>query len=162
MKEKGKDSEKVLNSSMARSIAILLILIAFVLLATPAAAQEVEVSVRVNAPAYVGEGGTFNAIINVDYIKDFKAGQFDLCFNSSVVNVTDVEDGRLGGTTIPVEGWEFVDKGAIRVTLDIPRDTGVSDSGYLAKIKFEVKGKEGDKSVLNLSNGIFGSVLINS
>ncbi|RLG33600.1 hypothetical protein DRN97_04660 [Methanosarcinales archaeon] len=149
MKQKDRDSKKVLNSPMVRGMVALFVVMTFVLLATPAAAQEVEVRVWVNAPAYVGVGETFDAIINVGYIKDFKAGQFGFFFNSTVVNVTDVKDGRLGETTIPVEGWEFVDKDAIRVTFDIPGDTGVSGSGYLAKICFEVKGIEGDRSILN-------------
>ena len=113
------------------------------------------IQVRVNAPERVKAGETFNATIDVDNVIDFNLGQFDLSFDSSVVNVTDIADGSLDGTTVPVDEWEFVDKNTIRAILEFPGITGVSGSGYLVKISFEVKGEEGDESVLDISNGIF-------
>jgi hypothetical protein len=53
------------------------------------------VKVTVNAPAYVEE--TFNVTIEVDNVTEFNSGQFDLSFNSSVLNVTDVKDGEIDG-----------------------------------------------------------------
>ena len=96
MRGKGKDSKKVLNSTTARSIAILLALMTFVLLATPSAAQPVKV--WVNAPEYVEEGASFVATIDVDNITDFNMGIFDLSFNSKVVNVLDVKGGQIDET----------------------------------------------------------------
>ena len=110
------------------------------------------VNVEVNAPEYVEE--TFDASIDVDNIVDFNSGQFDLSFNASVVNVTGVADGSLDGETVPVDRWEFVDKDRIRVILDVPGISGVSGSGYVAKISFAVVGETGDKSVLDMSNGL--------
>jgi hypothetical protein len=120
---------------------------------TLAAVQAGEiVSVSVNAPAYVE--GTFEATIDVDNITDFNSGQFDLSFNSSVVNVTDVGDGSVDGETISVDEWVFVDKNKIRVILDVPGITGIKGAGYLANINFEVVGQSGDKSVLDISEGM--------
>ena len=110
------------------------------------------VQVSVNAPEYVE--GTFNASIDVDSITDFNSGQFDLLFNSSVVNVTDVIDGSLDGETIPVSAWERMDNDTIRVILDVSGIAGVNGSGNLAMISFEVVGEAGDKSVLDISNGL--------
>ena len=110
------------------------------------------IQVKVNAPEYVD--GTFDASIDVDSITDFNSGQFDLSFDSSVVNVATVADGSIDGATIPVDRWEFMDKGRIRVILDVPGISAVSGSGYLAKISFEVVGKGGDRSVLDISNGL--------
>jgi hypothetical protein len=125
----------------------------FILLAvTPVLAQEVEV--RVNAPEYVEEGETFDVTIDVDNITDFNTGQFDLSFDSSVVNVTDVEDGCLDGEAIPAEMWAFIDKNTIRLLLNIPGVEGVSGSGYLAKISFEAVGEEGDESVVDIFDGL--------
>jgi len=90
----------------------------------------------------------------VDNVIDFNLGQFDLSFNSSVVNVTDVVDGNLDGTAVSVDEWVFVDKDTIRVILELSGITGVSGSGYLVKICFDVNGEEGDESVLDISNGI--------
>jgi hypothetical protein len=124
----------------------------FILLAvTPVVAQEVEVVV--NAPEYVEEGETFDVTIDVDSITDFNAGQFDLSFDSSVVKATDVEDGCLDGETIPIVMWAFIDKNTLSVLFGLPGLEGISGSGYLAKISFKAKGEEGNRSVLEISNG---------
>ncbi|NQE05544.1 hypothetical protein C5S32_06705 [ANME-1 cluster archaeon GoMg1] len=80
--------------------------------------------------------------------------QFDIAFNASVVNITSIEDGMIVGMEIPVEMWNFMDKDTIRVLFNLPGVTGVNGSGYLAKMNFEVTGKEGDNSVLEISNGL--------
>jgi hypothetical protein len=111
-----------------------------------------QVQISVNAAEYVD--GTFDASIDVDSIADFNSGQFDLAFDSSVVSVTDVADGSLDGATIPVSDWERMDNDTLRVILDVSGIAGVNGSGNLATISFEVVGKAGAKSVLELSNGL--------
>ena len=113
---------------------------------------DVSVNVTVNAPEYVE--GTFNASIDVDSVTNFNSGQFDLSFDSSVVNVTDVADGSLDGETIPVSDWERLDNDTIRVILDVSGIAGVNGSGNLATIRFAVVGATGAKSMLNISNGL--------
>ena len=110
------------------------------------------VNVAVNAPAYVV--GTFNASLDVDSVADFNSGQFDMAFDSSVVNVTDVVDGSLDGEAIPVSDWELLDNDTIRVILDVSGIAGVNGSGNLATISFAVVGATGAKSTLNISNGL--------
>jgi hypothetical protein len=110
------------------------------------------VQVSVNAPEYVE--GSFDASIGVDSVTNFNSGQFDLTFDSSVVSVTDVVDGSLDGATIPVSDWERLDNDTIRVILDVSGIAGVNGSGNLATIRFEVVGKAGAKSVLDISNGL--------
>jgi hypothetical protein len=53
--------------------------------------------------------------------------------------------------------WDDMDKGTIRVFFTVPEATGVSGSGYLAKISFNVKGDEGDECVLEIENGFLGN-----
>ena len=116
------------------------------------------VKVEVNAPEMAKAGETFVASIDVvDSIADFNAGQFDLSFDSSVVNVTEVANGSFNGETIPVDKWECVDNDTIRVFLDVPGIAGVSGAGNLATISFEVVGKGGDRSVLDISDGMLGN-----
>nr|CBH36775.1 hypothetical protein, secreted [uncultured archaeon] len=117
------------------------------------------VKVEVNAPETAKAGGTFVASIDVANIADFTIGLFDLSFNSSVVNVTEVANGKLDGETIPVDTWEFVDKDTIRVLLyhNVSVITSVSGTGNLATISFEVVGKSGDESALDLSNGMLAN-----
>lgn len=112
------------------------------------------ITVMVNAPEVVNAGGTFDVTIDVDKIVNLNSGQFDLTFDSSVLKVTDVKNGCLDEATIPVDRCEFMDKDTIRVLLEVTGITGVSGSGYLARISFEVVGKGGDKSVLDISKGI--------
>jgi PGF-CTERM protein len=113
------------------------------------AASGVELSV--NAPEEVGEGSTFVVSIDVEDIDDLNSAKFDLSFDSSVVNVTNVSDGNVDGTTIPAQMW-ITEAGIINVIVDIPGIDGVSGSGSLATVNFEVVGGKRDESVLEISN----------
>jgi len=106
--------------------------------------------VCVNAPEVVS--GAFNVTIDIYNVVDLDSGQFDLSFNSSVVNVTAVCDGNIDGTTVPIS-WQFMDADTIRVLFDLPFDNTVTGAGSLATISFEITGSVGDSSVLDISNG---------
>ena len=111
-------------------------------------------TVTVNAPEMVKAGGTFDVTIDVENITDINSAQFDLSFDSGVVEVTGIADGSLDSETIPLGRWDLVDANTIRVILMIPGVEGVNGSGYLAKISFEVVGEAGDRSVLGISDGM--------
>jgi len=146
-------------SKVGTAVFLLLVAIAFVSLAVaPVMAQEDVVTVTVNAPELVVEKGTFEVTIDVDSITNFTTGLFDLSFDHKVVEVKDVEDGNIDGTTIPVDEWKFMGRDTITVFLNLPGDTVVSGSGYLAKIKFEVEGDEGYEGVLKISNEFLGGI----
>jgi len=107
--------------------------------------------VEVNAPEVAADA--FNATIDTTNVVDMNGGQFDLSFNSSVVNVTDVYDGNIGSTTVPLVDWRFMDADTIRVIFKLSGDDGVSGSGYVTKIGFETTGLQGDISVLDIFDG---------
>ena len=155
MRENEKYKKKFEKRILARS-AVICILAAIVcssgIIGLAAQDTEATVNVTANAPEYVL--GTFDASIYVDSITDFNSGQFDMAFDSSVVNVTDVGDGYLDGETIPVSDWERLDNDTIRVILDVSGIAGVNGSGNLATISFAVVGEVGAKSMLNISNGL--------
>ena len=109
------------------------------------------VELRVNAPEEVEEEGTFEVSIDVEELDDLNSGKFDLSFDSSVVNVTNVSDGNVDGTTIPAQMW-IAEAGIINVIVDIPGIDGVSGSGSLATVSFEVVGGKRDESELEISN----------
>jgi len=109
------------------------------------------VPVTVNAPKTVSDA--FNATIDIENVTDLDSGQFDLSFDSSVVNVTAVCDGNIGGTTMPISDWRFMDVDTIRALFDLSAVDTVSGSGSLATIDFEIIGSAGDASVLDISNG---------
>ena len=165
MEVKGKSSSrnktKTLKLAIA-SIAVLLVSIALMLFAvTPVVAQEAEVTVTVNAPEYVEKGGTFVVTIDVDSVTDLNSAQFDLSFDKSVVKVSDVKEGEINGEDIPIAMWVLNPaKDTVRGIANLAMGEGVSGSGYLAEVEFEVKGKEGEKSELSISNGLLGNISV--
>ena len=159
MEEKGKSSNrnktKTLKLAIA-SIAVLLVSIALMLFAvTPVIAQEATVTVTVNAPAeYVEEEGTFVATIDVDGVTDFSAGNFDLSFDSRVVEVSDVKEGEINGEEISISMWDLLDADTVGVDIKVEPlgKKCASGSGYLAEIKFKViGGEEGEESELKFA-----------
>ena len=156
MSKRGRKREKIGSGVLVSGVVICLAaaIIGFSVIPGLAAEQAGDtVNVTVNAPAYVEEGGIFDVTIDVDNVTDFDSGQFDLFFDSSVLNVTGVADGSLDGVPIPVD-WEFADEDTIRVILNVPGITGVNGTGNLAKISFAVVGETGDRSELAISDGL--------
>ena len=113
----------------------------------------------------VTAGGTFDVNINVDSVTLFDAFQFDLSYNSSVIQVAGTEgsatgagNGLINSTTVPMDGWTFqptpgTPSGTIRVVGNIPGNSGVSGTnGYISKIHFNVVGSSGQSSTIVLSN----------
>ena len=127
-------------------IAILVLLIVFTTNATA-------VTVSVDAPEYES-GSRFDITIEIDNVDDLDCGELDLSFDATVVNVTGVDSGSIDDTEIPIDMWRFIYPDTIRVLFNLPGITGVSGSGSLATISFEVLGENGDISFLNLSNGV--------
>ena len=121
----------------------------------PAQAQQPAVSIT--APEWV-EGTTGYATVEIINVSNLDAGQFDLSFNSSVLKVVNVEDGDIQGTGIPVQ-WRSIDADTLRVIFNLEGVTGISGSGQLAKIGFEVIGP-GD-STLDISNQLLGNTHAN-
>ncbi|MEA1907969.1 MAG: cohesin domain-containing protein [Euryarchaeota archaeon] len=137
-----------ISKKMLRFIAV----VAFIVFTAGAAAQEEEnVSVRVNAPEFVS--GTFDITIDVRDVIDLNSGQFDLSFDPDVVNVNDVYEGMIDGTTVPIDMWLLVGENRARVLFKLPETGLVSGSGYLTTIACEVVGNDGDASDLEVSNG---------
>ncbi len=119
-----------------------------IVLATPALAQQTNVTV--NAPETIT--GAFSVTIEIENVANLDSGQFDLSFDPGVVNVTGVDDGAIGGTPIPISGWDLYNDGTIKVLFNLPGLDGVSGSGNLATVHFRITGN--GYSVLHLSKGL--------
>lgn len=153
---KGKGRRRTSKQSMVVvGLSVLLVVMAFTSLAVIAVIaqeEEAEVTVTVNAPEYVGEGETFDVTIDVENIEDFNSAEFDLSFDHKVVKVKKVTEGSIDDTEIPIYYWDEIDSDTIKVMPMLPAgDETVSGSGYLALIKFEVKGDEGEGCALDIS-----------
>lgn len=141
---------------IAKRILLSIPVVVLIVFATGAAAQEEEnVSVRVNAPEFVS--GTFDVTIDIDDVIDLTSGNFDLYFDPDVVTALDVESGSIDGTEFDVQGNVVGDK--VIVTIKLPDAGLVSGSGYLATIRFEVAGNDGDTSALEVSDGVLFSYI---
>ncbi len=113
-------------------------------------------TVTVSVPEDVS--GSFEATIEVEDVSNLNSGQFDLTFDPSVINVTDVVECDIDGVTIPIDGWELMSEDRIRVLFKLPGVDTASGSGCLAKILFEVKGEDSDTSELAISGGLLVDV----
>ena len=96
---------KIGRSILARYVVICIVAVfigSFGVAVPALAAQQAEdaVKVSVNAPAYVEE--TFTATIDVGSITDFNSAQFDLSFDPDVIEVSDVEEGKINGEDVPI------------------------------------------------------------
>lgn len=118
----------------------------------PGQAQQATVSLSTPEPV---KGNTVYATVNVENVENLDVGQFDLVFNPDVLKVVSVENGSIGETEIPVQ-WRLVDSGMVRVIFNLKGVTGVSGSGQLAIIGFEVIG-DGDGEFL-VSSGLLGNI----
>jgi len=126
----------------------IIILMMSIILAAPAAADQTGVSL--NAPERMD--GNFSVAIEITSVYDLDSGQFDLHFDPAVTRVVGVDDGNIGGTTIPIDNWAVVDENSIRTLFNLPGIDGVSGSGSLATIHFETIAP-GD-CVMAMSNGL--------
>jgi len=112
----------------------------------------VQADVSITKPT--SASGQFDVTINVVDVANLDAGQFDLSYPSSMIRVKDVKDGSIAGTTVPIDMWSSINSNTIRVLFNLPGVSGVSGSGQLSVITFEVVGDAGDVAYLTLFNGL--------
>jgi len=116
------------------------------------------VVVSIDGPAEVAHCTNFTAGANVTEVTRFAADQFDVTYDTSVIEVTDVTDGLIDSTTVNVT-WEFVPLGTpgkIIVIGELPlelTESGINGTAYLAEIHFHVVGSPCNSSAIAFSNG---------
>ena len=147
------NSENGLKRCTMISVCFAAFLVVFA--AVPAQAQQTTVSLT--TPELV-KGNTVHAAVEIDDVNNLDAGQFDLSFNPDVLKVVNVEDGSIEGTKIPVQ-WRSIDGDMVRMIFNLEGVTGISGSGQLARIGFEVIG-DGESNLL-ISSGLLGNTEAN-
>ncbi len=114
------------------------------------------VAVSTDIPAAVDEDATVSASVVVTAVTDLNAAQFDVSFDPTVLELTSVSNGEIGGTTIPCQSNDM-EPGRWRVVASL--GTGVvSGSGSLAVLHFSITGIPGDESAVEFSNGILSGL----
>jgi len=139
------------------ALIIMTLLIASAGIIVDADPTENPVNVSIITPDIVEMENNFDLTINISYVKDFDAAQFDVSFDQTIINITGVTAGKINNTNVPLGGWSFIDAGKIRIIVNIPGVSGISGEGYLAKIQFKTISP--GTSNINLSDGILGDNL---
>lgn len=114
--------------------------------------------VNISAPAEVARGSEFTVSVDIAEIAAFDAGQFDVSFDESLLQLEDVTAGRIGASPVPVDLWSRVDTGTYRVIVNVPGVPGVSGSGSLAVLHFRASSPAAG-AALTPSNGFLNSNL---
>jgi len=114
-----------------------------------------ETTISVIKPPKVSEGENFTATVNINNANDLAILMFKLTYNSSVIELIDVERGS------GVSGWShwcsLQDAGTSKLfTFSEPSGLSINGSAELARLEFEVVGKAGDKSAIDIQ-GIIGN-----
>lgn len=114
---------------------------------TAAPASSPTVIVSIDGPTEVDAGSEFTVTVSVTRVTDLAFSVFDLTYDPAVIQVggeqgssPGVSNGAIGDTPVSVE-WAFLpsgEQGKLRVLGEPPDITGVTGSGYLAKIHFAV------------------------
>jgi len=124
-----------------------------------------EATVWIGAPGEVPAGGSFIAYVNVSEVEKLGSADYDVVYNSSILEVTDVPyaGGVIGGSAFEVDMWAVVEPGRVRIIQSAPGlGSWVSGSGYLAEIHFDVIGSSCDASGIEPVPGPFDGGLFNS
>lgn len=117
---------------------------------SPTASSGVTVSIEV--PATVSAGGEFVARVDISGVENFDSAVYDVTYDPAVLEVTEVTQGTVNNIEVPVDMWDFNPaglQGTVRIINNVPGVPGVSGSGYLSEIHFNVIGSSGDTSSLS-------------
>ena len=121
---------------------------------TPTPTGTAEVTVSIEAPDTVSAGGEFVVTLNISGVKDFDSANYNVLYDPSVIEITEVTDGAIDDIAIPVAMWDFLPSGVqgeAGIINNVPGVPGVSGSGSLAEIHFRVNGSAGESSIIGFS-----------
>ncbi len=115
------------------------------------------VALSVIAPEKISTGSVFDVKIHVSEVNDLSAFEFDLSYDETVIQVADsdeaVTQGIIGMDPFIFESltWSLIpdEEYKIRVLGFVSRE-GVSGSGYIVSVRFNVIGSAGQSSSLIL------------
>jgi hypothetical protein len=114
-------------------------------------------TVTVNAPAKVEWNNyEFDVPINISQVTNFYGAQFDVLFDSTVLQYVSATWGQIGTTPLTGSGTTQSSPiiGGHRFLLSISNlQGGISGSGTIVTIRFRVIGSIGQSSPINLANG---------
>jgi peptide/nickel transport system substrate-binding protein len=116
------------------------------------------IGVVVNAPAKVPANNyQFDVPINLSQVSNFYGAQFDVLYDSTVLQYVSTTWGQIGSTQISGNGTaqSAIITGGRRFVISLNNlSSGISGSGTMLTLRFQVIGSMGQSSSINLANGI--------
>ena len=83
-------------------------------------AAESLTNVSITLPATVKCNEIFNGAVVIDQVDSLNACNYDIVFDSSLLEVLDVTPGNINAQDIPVGNWQEMEPGRIRIIQDLP------------------------------------------
>jgi hypothetical protein len=116
-----------------------------------------DVNIAVEAPVSVTPGESFTVSLDINTVNNFNVADYTVSFNPAVLSLSDITSGTINGTVIPVV-YNQISEGTVKVVNDLNQPaTGVTGSGSLAVLHFQVVGGVGQTSPIGLSSGTLAS-----
>jgi len=128
------------------------------LLVLPTAVADNGITVSIDAPTDVKYCENFTAVVDVTEVIRLGGGQFNVTYDPSVIEITDITDGLIDSNAMEVD-WGFIppgEQGKVTVISLVPSAyvlTGINGSGSLAVIHFHANCTAAETSALTLSGG---------
>lgn len=148
------------STLMTIAVAILSLFLSTIgVMSASARAEAAGVTVTIDAPAEVVAGSSFAVDVDISGVTSLDAGQFDVSFDDTVIQLDAVGAGQIGTTQIPVAIWNMTSPGVCRIVVNVPGVPGVSGSGQLATLTFRAVGSAGTSSSIAISDGFLANNL---
>jgi len=128
--------------------------LALALSAVPALAI-VGVTVSIDAPPEVAEGGDFIAQVDISYVEILGGAQYNVVFDPTILQLTNVAAGVIDSEPFPVDGWIEMGPGDWLILQSPAFPTlSVTGEGYMAELHFHVIGTACETSPIDFVGGI--------
>ena len=144
---KAQTKRKRLPMLLLAAVGVVIIIVLVVVFTLDSSPNGGGLTVSIDVPAELSAGSDLTVRVKVGELVNFDSAQYDIRYDSDVLEVTGVTNGSLGNTTIPIANWNF-DPARVRIINNVPGLVGINGSGYLAEVQFQVIGSSGDASDL--------------
>ena len=111
--------------------------------------------VSIDAPSNVTSGANFAATVDVSQVTDFDSASYRVVFDSNGLTIVSIAAGSIGGAEIPIIGTPS-GSSPVTVAQNVPGTAGVTGSGSLITITFNVIGADGAESDIELTSLVLG------
>ena len=103
----------------------------------------------------------FTVSIGVSDVTLLNAANYRITYDPEMLSLSDVTDGMIGSTTIPVDGYNEVSDGVCNIVNYMGGLTGVSGSGTLAVLHFRTLNNNGITSI-DITGGVLSDTSANA